>query len=275
MLQVDEFPDRWIHKILSFPCFDLIFRDAILHTYLSNLQLILSMEVGSEAEFAAKVLEWSASLAPDHHKTLVARPEMLEQLWVFAKSAEIVFSESYSFQLGVGAAAKVARVKGPDVSLELKRQTAMLSILKPCRQPKPKLPASSSSSASPLLDLETAEKLKWGRRLENIATRAGSFAGLGESFAATGEGPDVLASLEREKLKSLVLTAGAPSTMSGHIRRVERFEGWADRASIPFFPITEDKVLKYALALDRAECGPTVIPSLRTALKWVAFRIGL
>ena len=276
MLQVDAPSDRWVTKILSFPCFDDLFRESVTRTHLSNLQLVLAMEVCSESEFAAKVLEWSPSLAPDHHKALAARPEMLEQFWVFTKAAEAVFSESFCFQLGMSQTAKVARTQGADAASELRKRSALLALLAPVRSPKPKLlgPGSSSSN-SPLLDQEMAEKLKWARRLEDIATRAGPFAGIIEDHCPAGEGPEILSSLEKERLKSLVLTAGAPSTMSGHVRRFERFECWADRHSIPFFPITEDKVLKYALFLDQQECGPTVIPSLRTALRWVGFRISM
>ena len=74
-------------------------------------------------------------------------------------------------------------------------------------------------------------------------------------------------------MQLLVFTSGAPSTMANHIRRFEKFERWAHRSGIDFYPITDDKVLKYAMDLDARDCGPTVLPSLRTAIRWVAFRV--
>ena len=44
---------------------------------------------------------------------------------------------------------------------------------------------------------------------------------------------------------------------------------------IDFYPLSDDKILKYAIDLDSRECGPTVLPSLRMAIRWVAFRINL
>ena len=41
------------------------------------------------------------------------------------------------------------------------------------------------------------------------------------------------------------------------------------------YPITIDKVLKYALDLDQRECGPSVLPAFKTALKWVASRLAI
>ena len=41
------------------------------------------------------------------------------------------------------------------------------------------------------------------------------------------------------------------------------------------YPITADKILKYAMELDGRDCGPTVIPSLRMALRWVALRTNI
>ena len=41
------------------------------------------------------------------------------------------------------------------------------------------------------------------------------------------------------------------------------------------YPLTIDAVVKYALVLDSKECGPTVIPSQRSALKWVGSRLAI
>ena len=119
--------------------------------------------------------------------------------------------------------------------------------------------------------MENAEKQKWAKRLKAIADSAGEHSG----HEGEPEADGILSHEEKSRLRLLVFTSGAPSTMSNHIRRFEKFELWAQRMQISFYPITDEKILKYAVELDARECGPTVLPSLRTALKWVAFRINL
>ena len=41
------------------------------------------------------------------------------------------------------------------------------------------------------------------------------------------------------------------------------------------FPLSDDLLLKYALALDERECGPTVLPSFRTSVKWVTSKLAI
>ncbi|CAE7931315.1 unnamed protein product [Symbiodinium necroappetens] len=87
MLQEAAPADRWTAKILAYPCFDRHFVEALLRTRLSNLQLVLAMEVDSPGMFAAKAFEWTAKLAPTEHEVFSSRPHMLEQFWVFVKAA--------------------------------------------------------------------------------------------------------------------------------------------------------------------------------------------
>lgn len=68
------------------------------------------------------------------------------------------------------------------------------------------------------------------------------------------------------KLKQMVLISGAPRTMAKHVRMYERVE---------VYPLTVEKIVKFALALDKDECGPSVIPSMKTAVKWVAARLAI
>ena len=44
---------------------------------------------------------------------------------------------------------------------------------------------------------------------------------------------------------------------------------------MPVFPLSIEKVLKYALFLDGRECGPTVVPSLRSSIRWVTSRLAI
>ena len=130
-------------------------------------------------------------------------------------------------------------------------------------------PSAASSSTTPLLDMENAEKQRWAKRLSSIAERAAVHADPDRGASSDG----ILSAEEKARLQLLVFTSGAPSTMANHMRRFEKFERWAHRSGLDFYPITDDKVLKYAMDLDARDCGPTVLPSFRTAIRWVAFRV--
>ena len=189
------------------------------------------------------------------------------------KAAESLSTESLGYQMGFARCAKIPRDRSAKSIAHFQREMAVRALAAPVLAPqsKSKPSASSQSCATPLLDMENAEKQKWVKRLKAIADRAGEHSGHEGGPQTDG----ILCHEEKSRLGLLVFTSGAPSTMSNHIRRFEVFELWAQRMQISFYPITDEKILKYAVELDARECGPTVLPSLRTALKWVAFRINL
>ncbi|CAE7840606.1 unnamed protein product [Symbiodinium sp. CCMP2592] len=247
---------------------------AIVATRLAEIPFVLSMDAGTPEQFAAVSLDWTASSAKTEHDLLAPRTQMLEQYWVFVKAAESLFVESLGYQMGFACCSKVPRERSAKSIAHFQREMAIRALAAPVLAPsaKSRLPASSSSpSATPLLDLENAEKQKWAKRLKAIADRAGEYARPEGGHDAEG----ILSEEERARLRLLVFTSGAPSTMANHIRRFEKFELWARHVPLPLYPISDDKILKYAMELDSRECGPTVLPSLRMALKWVAFRINL
>ena len=98
--------------------------------------------------------------------------------------------------------------------------------------------------------MENAEKQKWAKRLKAIADSAGEHSG----HEGEPEADGILSHEEKSRLRLLVFTSGAPSTMSNHIRRFEKFELWAQRRQISFYPITDEKILKDAVELDAREC---------------------
>ena len=231
------------------------------------------MEVDSPGTFAAKAFEWTAKLAPAEHEVFSSRPHVLEQFWVFAKAAETVFSESLGYQMGFGRCEKIPRQRDAKSIAQFQRDLAIRALAAPVLAPKAKSApsaGSASSSTTPLLDLENAEKQKWAKRLKAIAERAGAHA---KPLSTVDN--EILSAEERARLQLLVFTSGAPSTMANHFRRIEKFEAWARRSSLPLYPITNDLILKYAVEVDGRECGPTVIPSLRMALRWVSCRTNI
>ena len=86
---------------------------------------------------------------------------------------------------------------------------------------------------------------------------------------------DDLSISEMSKLRQLVLLAGAHRTMAVHIKCFEKFEKWVTDHGLDLYPLSADKVLKYALHLDQQECGPSVLPSVRMSIKWVTSRLDI
>ena len=158
----------------------------------------------------------------------------VEQFWSIASSVERSFFESTAHQLGFGQCDPMRALASSPETARMKRAAAIQDLFqKPVKaprrasgQPEPQ------SSSSPLLDQENAEHHKWAARLEQIGRRAGSFARLWED-PSTGEG---LSPAENEKLRQLVLTAGAPRTMAMYVRVWERMETWLSSVKIPVSP---------------------------------------
>ncbi|CAE7840542.1 unnamed protein product [Symbiodinium sp. CCMP2592] len=235
--------DRWTAKILAYPCFDHGFRQAIVATRLAEIPFVLSMDAGTPEQFAAMSLNWTASSAKSEHDLLAPRTQMLEQYWVFVKAAESLFVESLGYQMGFVRCSKVPRERSAKSIAHFQREMAVRALAAPVLAPsaRPRLPASSSSpSATPLLDLENAEKQKWAKRLKAIADRAGEHARPEGVHDAEG----ILSEEERARLRLLVFTSGAPSTMANHIRRFEKFELWARHVINLKLPSIETAELK-------------------------------
>ena len=175
-------------------------------------------------------------------------------------------------QLGFGLCEPGRSIRGSEPIDQLRKAAAIRALVqKPVQPPKKAKKADHHDSASPLLDLESAEKHKWASRLEMIGVRAGRASKLLTDQSQNQE----LSAGELLKLKQMVLISGAPRTMAKHVRMYERLEIWASSAGVEVYPLTVEKIVKFALALDKDECGPSVIPSMKTAVKWVAARLAI
>ncbi|CAE7370429.1 unnamed protein product [Symbiodinium sp. CCMP2592] len=180
---------------------------AIVATRLAEIPFVLSMDAGTPEQFAAVSLDWTASSAKTEHDLLAPRTQMLEQYWVFVKAAESLFVESLGYQMGFARCSKVPPKSSAKSIAHFQREMAIRALAAPVLAPsaKSRLPASSSSpSATPLLDLENAEKQKWAKRLKAIADRAGEHARPEGVHDAEG----ILSEEERARLRLLVFTSG-------------------------------------------------------------------
>ena len=76
-------------------------------------------------------------------------------------------------------------------------------------------------------------------------------------------------------LRSIVYESGGFRTIQQCVRHWERLETWARSQNINAIPLTTEVLVKYILDLADRGCGPTVIPSVRGAVKWICKRIGM
>ena len=264
--------NRWTLKILSLPVFSDAFAQAIIQTPIGDLAFISAMNASSASEFASRVCDMSSTFDHEVAQTICQDSSQLEQFWFLAIASEKLFLESTAFQLGFGLCETRTLQRESSSIAKLRKEAVIRALVsRPTAPSKKRRSSEPESSSSQLLDKENAEKAKWAARLEAIGRRAGSEAKL----LTRDDQSDDLSNGELAKLKQLVLISGAPRTMAAHIRSFERMEIWFDFNSIPVYPLTIDKVLKYSLFLDQRECGASVIPSFRTALKWVASRLAL
>ena len=267
--------DRWSSKILALPLFSDEFAQAIARSQYVNLALIAAMEVRSPGEFVAKVHEWESALDEEIKAVLLTNQFMLEQYWSLASSVEKAFFESTAVQLGFGLCDPTTIALSSDAARARRARAIKSMNEKPLQQPRKIFKKTDEdNTATPLLDKENAARWKWAAKLEAIGHRAGPSSKLLSSTSSTSSSEGLTAS-ESARLRQLVLSSGAPRTMAVHIASWERFEEWAVSNKLNVFPLSQDVILKYALFLDSRECGPTVVPSFRTAVKWVTSKLAI
>ena len=66
-----------------------------------------------------------------------------------------------------------------------------------------------------------------------------------------------------------------PKDNGNSCRQLERFAEWAEAKGNEVFPLTSATLIQYALHLDNRECGPSVIPTFRTSVKWVTAKLAI
>ena len=122
-----------------------------------------------------------------------------------------------------------------------------------------------------LRDAELLAKDKWIVRLERLALEAGPHAKINDNSVEVA----VLSSDESALLRKFALAKGAFRTLAVHVRHFERFREWVISSNLQLYPLDLQVLLKYALWLYHRGCGPTVLPSVRAAVSWVARRLRL
>ena len=138
------------------------------------------------------------------------------------------------------------------------------------KRPKAIEPRADEAQAS-LKAREVGEAREWGMRLRAIVERCGEHA----TIAGGPKPGSPLSQDEMNALRSIVYESGGFRTIQQCVRHWERLETWARSQNINAIPLTTEVLVKYVLDLADRGCGPTVIPSVRGAIKWICKRIGM
>ena len=213
-----------------------------------------------------------AQYPPAHPKTeeeLARWVPLIEILFALVRNTAKTGTADLAVDLGFGLAeVSVATGRSP---LKSKRDSNEPPLPLPlAKRPRAIEPRSDEAQAS-LKAREIGEARKWGMRLRAIVERCGEHA----TIAGGPKPGSPLSQEEMNALRSIVYESGGFRTIQQCVRHWERLETWARSQNINAIPLTTEVLVKYILDLADRGCGPTVIPSVRGAVKWICKRIGM
>ena len=268
--------DRSVRKILSLPLFGDDFCQWLVDLRMAQFEKLCAVSDGTIAEcvqaFVSLVPALEALHSPSTRKTeeeLGRWVPTIEILFALVRSTAKTGWADLATDLGFGLAeTTVATVRSP---LRSKRGSDEPPMPLPlAKRPRTIEPRAEDAQVS-LKARELGEARKWGMRLRAIVERCGEHAAI-----AGGPKPGSLLSQdEMNALRSIVFESGGFRTIQQCVRHWERLETWAKSQNIKAIPLTTEVLVKYLLNLSDRGCGPTVIPSVRGAVKWICKRIGM
>ena len=272
--------DRGLQKLIALPLFRSDFCNVLEDLSFVTVERVLSLQVQSGSQFAAKAMQLApellALLPPVALGPALARIadcfDQLELFWILVTEARHMLLQQEARRQGFSGCAR--RDAAPDRVLRsspLARSSGPVVALPKFVMPGPlrKSDAPVDAQSSMLLQRELTAKEKWIRRLEKLATVAGHWALINEDAGTAG----VLTVDETALLRKISLAKGAFRTLAVHIRHYERFQQFTIDNKMALYPLSLEAVLKYCIWLFDKNCGPTVIPSCRAAISWVAKRL--
>ena len=213
-----------------------------------------------------------AQYSPAHQKTeeeLARWVPIIEILFALVRNTAKTGTADLAVDLGFGLAeVSVATGRSP---LKSRRDSNEPPLPLPlAKRPRAIEPRSDEAQDS-LKAREIGEARKWGMRLRAIVERCGEHA----TIAGGPKPGSPLSQEEMNALRSIVYESGGFRTIQQCVRHWERLETWARSQNINAIPLTTEVLVKYILDLADRGCGPTVIPSVRGAVKWICKRIGM
>ena len=268
--------DRSVRKILSLPLFGDDFCQWLVDLRMAQFEKLCAVSDGTIDEcvqaFVNLVPALEAQYSSAQQKTeeeLARWVPTIEILFALVRNTAKTGTADLAVDLGFGLAeVSVAVGRSP---LKSRRDSNEPPLPLPlAKRPKAIEPRADEAQAS-LKAREIGEARKWGMRLRAIVERCGEHA----TIAGGPKPGSPLSQEEMNALRSIVYESGGFRTIQQCVRHWERLETWARSQNINAIPLTTEVLVKYVLDLADRGCGPTVIPSVRGAIKWICKRIGM
>ena len=210
--------DRSIAKILCLPFFDDAFKASLRDLKIDRVEFWMALEDESDDSPAQKIANVLPALTSSQEISdkILARSDMINTLATLVTSSATRVRDEIAVDLGYGSA---------ETFLPSGKRALSIS------QPTAPTPAQvggrpgglgPQAEVSSLQAAEAAERKKWGQRLQAIADRAGSAAGINDPARSAGLSHD-----EVTKLRTMAFEAEGFRTIRQNVRYWERFEEWA------------------------------------------------
>ena len=256
--------DRSIHKILCLPFFDDPFKDILRDLKLDRVEFWMALDDGNDDSADQKIANVLPALTsdPDVINKVLSRSEMINTLTALILRSASKVKDEIAIDLGYGSAEVFLPTgkRALDPSPPAVRGPAQVGA-RPSG-------AGPQAEVSSLQAAEAAERRKWGQRLQAIADRAGSAAGINDPARSAGLTPD-----EVQKLRTMAFESGGFRTIRQNVRYWERFEEWAAARGARIYPPTLLGITGYALKLKEDGCGPSILPAFKYAVGWICKKL--
>ena len=265
--RVARMTDRSISRILSLPIFDDEFNRALRIVHLDHVEFWLAVIDDKETAVDSKIASLVAAAKEDQaaQDLLMRRLDLLMLLAHMIENSRPRIEGEIATDLGFGMSLGSAKPALPDRNVRASVHTRGTGIVVPAKRP---APSGSHSETSSLQREEQMEKVKWARRLKQIAVKAGDAAKINDTSCMPG-----VSKAEQDKMKTLVFEAGGFRTIRQNVRAWEKFDEWAAHWQLNIYPPATSAIVKYCMYLSQEGCGPAVIPSFRYAVSWICRRL--
>ena len=254
--------DRSMAAFLQLPMFDDEFTRALCRLGLGRSEFWLALDADEGADDQIVRMLGAMGGDQDDRDVVLRRIELVPLLLnlIFQSRSKIMGEIATDLGYGHGSAVRPPSVVEPQVCGGPK--DPRIPLFK-----KPKVEPATTAVGS-LKSEEENEKLRWAARLKAIAAKAGSHAQINQSLP----GAEITAG-EQAEIRELVFGAGAFRTIRVNVLAWERMEKWAGSQGLSVYPLTNSVFSKYCLRLSNSGCGPSVLPALVYAVRWICKRL--
>ena len=255
--------DRSIQKVLGLPVFDETFRNTLSDLSLDRIEFWMALADDDDDAPDQKVTNVLPALTSkvELSDAILQRLDMVVTLADMVRQMAPKFQGEIATDLGYGSAETLRN--RPKRSLEPAQPIA----------PKAQAFGSRPGGLGPreevpsLQEAESAERKKWGYRLQKIAERAGDAAGINDQSRCVGLTP-----VEAQRLRTMSFEAGG---FRQNVRYWEKFEEWAVERGMNVYPPTLLGITGYCLFLKDTGCGPSILPAFKYAVGWVCKKLAM